>query len=184
MNDVSIIGIIVVVLIILFIYFFNSFTMKRNMVNNAFAAIDTQLKLRFDLIPNLVGAASKYMKHESETLTKIAEMRSNASTIAEKSALDAKLTGSLRNFMVQVEAYPELQASDSIMHLQCSLNEIEAQLAAARRTYNSAATDFNNSVQMFPGCIFAPLMRFKKFDLFEIPPEERQNVDVNALFNR
>lgn len=177
-------SIIVVVLIVLFIFFFNSLTMKRNAVNNAFAAIDAQLKKRFDLIPNLVGAASNYMKHESETLTKIAEMRSSASSIAEKSALDAKLTGTLRNFMVQIEAYPDLKASDSIMHLQFSLNEIEAQLAAARRNYNSVVTDYNNAIQMFPGCIFAPLMRFKKFDLFEIPPEERQNVDVNALFNR
>lgn len=180
----SVIGIIIVVAIVFFIFMFNSLTMKRNMVDNAFAAIDAQLKKRFDLIPNLVASASKYMEHESQTLSQIAEMRSNASTVAEKSALDAKLTGSLRNFMVQVEAYPDLKASDSIAMLQTSLNEIEAQLAAARRTYNSAVTEFNNAIQMFPGCLFAPMMNLQKRDLFEIPEEERQNVDVDALFKR
>lgn len=180
----SISGIVIFVAVFLFIFIFNSLTMKRNMVDNAFAAIDAQLKKRFDLIPNLVAAASKYMAHESETLGKIAEMRSNASSVAEKSALDAELTGTLRNFMVQVEAYPELKASENIIMLQSSLNEIESQLAAARRTYNSAVTEFNNAIQMFPGCLLAPLMRLQKRDLFEIPESERQNVDVDALFKR
>lgn len=180
----SIPGIIILIAVFLFIFIFNSLTMKRNMVDNAFAAIDAQLKKRFDLIPNLVAAASKYMEHESETLGKIAEMRSSAASVAEKSALDAKLTGTLRNFMLQVEAYPDLKASENIANLQNSLNEIEAQLAAARRAYNSAATDFNNAIQMFPGCLFAPMMHLQKRDLFEISEEERQNVDVNELFKR
>ena len=64
------------------------------------------------------------------------------------------------------------------------INEIEEQLAAARRTYNSAVTDFNNAIQMFPGCLFAPMMRLSKRELFTIPEAEKQNVDVNALFNR
>ena len=180
----SISGIIVLAAVFIFIFIFNSLTMKRNMVDNAAAMIDAQLKKRFDLIPNLVAAASKYMEHESETLSKIAEMRSSAATVAEKSALDTKLTGTLRNFMVQVEAYPELKASDNISMLQSSLNEIEAQLAAARRTYNSAVTDLNNAIQMFPGCLFASMARFQKRELFEIPEAERQNVDVNELFKR
>lgn len=177
-------GIIVFVFVFIFIFLFNSLIMKRNMVDNAFAAIDAQLKKRFDLIPNLVAAASKYMEHESKTLTEIAEMRSNASSVTEKSALDAKLTANLRNFMLQVEAYPDLKASENINMLQTSLNEIEAQLAAARRAYNSAVTDFNNAIQMFPGCLMAPLMHLAPRDLFEIPEAERQNVDVNELFKR
>lgn len=177
-------GIIVVVLIIFFIYNFNSLTMKRNMVDNAFAMIDTQLKLRFDLIPNITAATSEYMKHESETLTEIAKMRSSASGVAEKSSLDSKMTAGLRNLMVQIEAYPELKASENIKNLQASLNEVEAQLAAARRSYNSAVTAFNSSIEMFPGCMFAPMMHLTKRELFEIPPEERKNVDVDQLFKR
>ena len=180
----SISGIIVLVFVVLFIFIFNSLIMKRNMVDNAMALVEAYLKKRFDLIPNLVAAASQYMQHESETLSKIAEMRANARSVAEKSALDNKVTGSLRNFMVQMEAYPDLKASENIMHLQTSLNEIEEQLAAARRTYNSAVTDFNNAIQMFPGCLFAPMMRLSKRELFTIPEAEKQNVDVNALFKR
>ena len=180
----SISGIIVLVFVVLFIFIFNSLIMKRNMVDNAMALVEAYLKKRFDLIPNLVAAASQYMQHESETLSKIAEMRANARSVAEKSELDNKVTGSLRNFMVQMEAYPDLKASENIMHLQTSLNEIEEQLAAARRTYNSAVTDFNNAIQMFPGCLFAPMMRLSKRELFTIPEAEKQNVDVNALFKR
>ena len=180
----SISGIIVLVFVVVFIFIFNSLIMKRNMVDNAMALIDAYLKKRCDLIPNLVAAAAQYMKHESETLTNIAELRTKARSVAEKSELDGKLTGSLRKFMVQVEAYPELKASGNIMHLQTSLNEIEEKLAAARRTYNSAVTDFNNAIQMFPGCLFAPMMRLSKRELFTIPEAEKQNVDVNALFNR
>lgn len=180
----SVSGIIVLVFVVVFIFIFNSLIMKRNMVDNAMALIDAYLKKRCDLIPNLVAAAAQYMKHESETLTNIAELRTKARSVAEKSELDGKLTGSLRKFMVQVEAYPELKASGNIMHLQTSLNEIEEQLAAARRTYNSAVTDFNNAIQMFPGCLFAPMMRLSKRELFTIPEAEKQNVDVNALFNR
>ena len=180
----SVSGIIILVFVVVFIFIFNSLIMKRNMVDNAMALIDAYLKKRCDLIPNLVAAASQYMKHESETLTRIAEMRTQAKSVAEKSDLDRQLTGSLRNFMVQLEAYPDLKASESIMHLQSSLNEIEEQLAAARRTYNSYVTDFNNAIQMIPGCFFAPLMRLSKRELFTIPENEKANVDVKALFNR
>ena len=180
----SVLGIIILVFVVLFIFIFNSLIMKRNVVDNAMALVDAYLKKRFDLIPNLVAAAAQYMKHESETLSKLAEMRSKAASVAEKSDLDRQLTGSLRKFMVQVESYPDLKASTNVMHLQTSLNEIEEQLAAARRTYNSAVTDFNNAIQMVPGCFFAPLMRLHKRDLLTIPEEEKKNVDVNALFNR
>ena len=102
----------------------------------------------------------------------------------ERNDLAATLDRSFGRLFPQVEAYPELKASDNISMLQSSLNEIEAQLAAARRTYNSAVTDFNNAIQMFPGCLFASMARFQKRDLFEIPEAERQNVDVNELFKR
>ncbi len=180
----SVLGIIVLVFVVLFIFIFNSLIMKRNLVDNAMALIDAYLKKRCDLIPNLVAAAAKYMQHESETLTRIAEMRSQAKSVGDKSDLDRQMTGSLRNFMVQLEAYPDLKASENIMQLQAALNEIEEQLAAARRTYNSAVTDFNNAIQMFPGCFFAPMMRLSKRELFTIPEAEKANVDVKALFDR
>ncbi len=177
------VGIIVLALIFVFVFVFNSLIMKRNMVDNALAAVDAQLKKRFDLIPNLVAAAARYMKHESETLGKITALRSDA-PVAEKSQQDCAVTAALRSFMVQVEAYPDLKASENVLQLQQSLNEIEAQLAAARRAYNGAVTDFNNAIQMVPGCFFAGMMHLAPRELFTIPEAERANVDVQALFNR
>ena len=157
--------------------------MKRNLVDNAMAVVDAYLKMRFDLIPNLAASASEYMKYESETLNKLVEKRTvPRSSIAEKSSVDSEVSSSLRSFFVQMEAYPELKSSENMLHLQKSLNEIEAQLAAARRTYNSAVTDFNNAIQMVPGCFFAPLMRLSKRELFTIPEAEKQNVDVKKSF--
>jgi len=180
-----ILGIIVLAVVVVAIFIFNSLIMKRNMVDNAFGCIDAQLKKRFDLIPNLVAAASRYMKHESATLAQVTAQRAGANaSVAEKSQEDCAVTAALRNFMVSVEAYPDLKASENIMQLQRSLNEIEEQLAAARRAYNSAVTDYNNAIQMVPGCFFAGFMRLSRRDLFTIPDAERANVNVAELFQK
>ena len=180
-------GIILGVVVILLIVMFNSLVVKRNAVDNAFAAIDAQLKKRCDMIPNLVASAKAYMKHESETLTNITALRAQAMkpdlTPEEKIQLDNKITGAMRGFMVQMESYPDLKASDNIQMLMRSLNEVEEQLSAARRTYNAAVTEFNNSIQVFPACVFAGMMGFTKKELFSIPEAERANPNVGQLFN-
>ena len=127
------------------------------------------------------------MKHESETLTNITALRSQAMkpdlTPEEKIQLDNKITGAMRGFMVQMESYPGLKASDNVQMLMRSLNEVEEQLSAARRTYNAAVTEFNNSIQVFPACVFAGMMGFTKKELFSIPEAERANPNVGQLFN-
>lgn len=178
-------GVIVVAVVVVAIFIFNSLIMKRNMVDNALACIDAQLKKRFDLIPNLVAAASRYMKHESETLAEVTARRVGANaSVAEKSQADCAVTAALRNFMVSVEAYPDLKASENVMQLQRALNEVEEQLVAARRAYNASVTDYNNAIQMVPGCFFAGFMHLVRRDLFTIPEAERANVNVAELFQR
>ncbi len=173
-------SIIILVLVVVFIFIVNSLIMKSNMVKNAAAGVDVQLKKRFDLVPNLVASVKRYLEHESETLTRITELRnSGRATPAE---LDRELTGALRQVMIQVENYPDLKASDNMTQLQRSLNEIEEQLAAARRAYNAAATDFNNAITMFPGVMFAGMLKFSKVELFSIPEAEKANVNVGELF--
>ena len=169
----SVSGIIILVFVVLFIFIFNSLIMKRNVVDNSMALVNAYLKRRFDLVPELVAAASQYMSNECETLSKIAEMRFEARSVAEKSALDCQFTSSLRNFTAQMESYPDLQASENVKSLQSSLKEIEEQLAAARGVYNKAVTDFNNAIQMFPGRLFVPLMRLSKRELYSIPENEQ-----------
>ncbi|MGL4855200.1 MAG: LemA family protein [Lentisphaeria bacterium] len=178
---------IIAILVIFIIITFNTLIVNRNNVDNAFAAIDVQLKKRCDLIPNLVSAVKTYMTHESQTLTQIAQLRSQAInpnlSATEKVALNNQISSALRNIMVQVERYPNLKADQSFLHLQRTLNEIEEQLSAARRSYNAAVTHFNNSIQMFPTSIFANILGFRPRELFTITEAERAVPNVGQLFN-
>ena len=167
---------------------YNRLIRLRNEITNAFAQIDVQLKRRFDLIPNLVASVERYMEHEKSTLEKITEYRAQAmkSGISDdaKIALDAKISAALGSITVAMEAYPDLKANENVMHLMRSLNEIEEQISAARRAYNQSVTDLNNAIEMFPTNLIAGWMNLSRRAVFEITVAERQNVDVNALFNR
>jgi LemA protein len=155
---------------------------------NIFAGVDTVLKKRYDLIPNLVASVQQYMSHEKELLEKITQWRSQAMkpglSDEKKIDLDAKMTGALGSLMVAVENYPDLKANENIMHLQRTLTEIEAQISAARRAYNQAVTDYNNIIEMFPTNFMANFMRYTRKAVFEAQESERQNVNVNALFKK
>lgn len=176
------------ILLVIGILIYNSLIGKKNQVENIFAGVDTVLKKRFDLIPNLVASVERYMEHEKSTLEKVTELRAAAMKPGisddQKIALDAKLTSALGAINLAMEAYPDLQANENVMHLQRSLNEIEEQISAARRAYNQAVTDLNNAIEMFPTNIVAGWMNLQRRAVFEITVTERQNVDVNALFNR
>lgn len=179
-----ILGLIALITILMY----NALIGKKNQVENIFAGVDAVLKKRFDLIPNLVASVSQYMEHEKSTLEKVTEYRAQAMKPGisddQKIALDAKLTSALGAINIAMEAYPDLKANENVMHLQRSLNEIEEQISAARRAYNQAVTDLNNSIEMFPTNLIAGWMNLQRRAVFEITVTERQNVDVNALFNR
>ncbi len=178
-----ILGVIIIAVFVMY----NSLVGKKNQVENAFASIDTILKKRYDLIPNLVAAVKQYMQHEASTLTEITELRAKATSgnISSDEAveLNNKLGSALGGIMVAVENYPELKASDNFQQLQRSLNEVEEQLSAARRAFNASVTDFNNAVEMFPTNIMANMMGYRRRQLFEITEVERQNPNVGELFN-
>jgi LemA protein len=180
--------IIIGVVVLIAILMYNSLIGKKNQVENIFAGVDTVLKKRFDLIPNLVASVSQYMEHEKSTLEKVTELRAAAMKPGisddQKIALDAKLTSALGAINLAMEAYPDLKANENVMHLQRSLNEIEEQISAARRAYNQAVTDLNNAIEMFPTNLMAGWMNLSRRAVFEITVTERQNVDVGALFNK
>ncbi len=170
------------------ILIYNSLIGKKNQVENIFAGVDTVLKKRYDLIPNLVASVSQYMEHEKSTLEKVTEYRAQAMKPGisddQKIALDAKLTSALGAINIAMEAYPDLKANENVMHLQRSLNEIEEQISAARRAYNQAVTDLNNAIEMFPTNIVAGWMNLQRRAVFEITVSERQSVNVHDMFNR
>lgn len=179
------IGIAVAVLVIVFAMY-NGLVGKRNQVENAFSSIDTLLKKRYDLIPNLVAAVRQYMQHEAGTLTEITAMRAKAvsGTLSQDEAVDLnnRMGSALRGIMVAVENYPQLRATENFQQLQRSLNEVEEQISAARRAFNASVTDFNNAVQMFPTNMMAGMMGLQPRKWFEVPEAERQNPSVKDLF--
>lgn len=180
--------IIVGILTLIGILIYNSLIGKKNQVENIFAGVDTVLKKRYDLIPNLVASVERYMEHEKSTLEKVTELRAQAMkpgiSDEQKIALDAKITAALGSITIAMEAYPDLKANENVIHLQRSLNEIEEQISAARRAYNQAVTDLNNAIEMFPTNIVAGWMNLQRRAVFEITVSERLNVDVGALFNK
>ena len=179
--------IILIVLIIVAVLMYNSLVAKKNQVENIFASVDTQLKKRYDLIPNLVATVSKYMEHEKSLLENVTKLRAQANksniSTEKKMALDAKMSSALGSIMIAVENYPELKANENVMHLQHSLNEVEEQISATRRAYNQAVTDYNNALEQIPTNFIASAMNYHKKDVFEISEVERKNVNVKELFN-
>lgn len=177
----TIIIIAVVVLIVLWVIsIYNNMVRLRNNRENAFGNIDIQLKQRYDLVPQLVATVKGYAKHESETLTKITELRSacmNANSIADKIESNNALSNALNGLRVQIEAYPELKANQNFLQLQTELSDIENKLAATRRFFNSTTRELNNAVETFPGNLLAGIFGFHREVMFEIPQSERATIE-------
>lgn len=187
-STVIVVLVLVFIVLVICISVYNNLTRKNNQVTNAFGTVDVQLKNRYDLIPNLVATVQQYTTHERELLTRITELRAKAMSTEikpnEKVGLDNQISSALSGLMVAVENYPNLKASENFADLQRSLNEVEAQIAAARRTYNAAVTDYNNAIQTFPGNMFAGMMLLKPREVFAATETERTNVNVKNLFNQ
>ena len=139
------------VLFLMAISIYNRLVRLRNNREQAFADIDVQLKMRHDLIPQLVETVRGYMKHERELLTEITEARAGAmkaSTIDDKIAAENRLSNALQGLKVSVEAYPDLKANQNFLKLQDEVSDVENKLAAARRFFNSATKELNTAVEM------------------------------------
>lgn len=174
-------------IVLLMAGFYNSLVGKKNQVENAFGSIDVLLTKRCDLIPNLVATVQQYMQFEQHTLIEVTRMRSQivSGRVAgeDRIELENQISRALGNIMVAVEAYPDLKANQNFIQLQGSLNEIEEQISAARRFYNTAVTDYNNAVEMFPTNLLAAQMNYRPKKVFEATEQERRPVDVKSLFN-
>lgn len=169
----SFIIIIVVIALVIFwlIGIYNTIVRLRNRRQNAFADIDVQLRQRHDLVPQLVDSVKGYATHERELLTKITEARSaaiSATSIDDKIRTENQLTQALQGLRVAVEAYPDLKANQNFLQLQEELSDIENKLAAARRFFNAATTEYNNSIETFPANMIAGSFGFKRELLFDL----------------
>ena len=171
---------IIVIIVIWVISLFNGLVRLRNRRQNAFADIDVQLRQRHDLVPQLVDTVKGYATHERELLTKITEARSaaiSAQSIDDKIVAEKQLSSALQGLKIAVEAYPDLKANQNFLQLQGELSDIENKLAAARRFFNGATTEYNNAVESFPGNLIARNFGFKREVLFDLGPEGRQQME-------
>ena len=180
---IAVICIIVVLLIIILwaVFTNNSLIAKKNRVKQCRSGICVVLKQRNDLIPNLVASVKG---HENEILIRIADLRSRASNATESEQIKSgtEMSSLLSRLNVAVEDYPELKANQQFLHLQVQIEDMENELQAIRRTYNAAATDYNNYIEMFPSSIIASWRKHEQQELIEFPESEIKEVKVGELF--
>ena len=165
-----------VVLLVLYMLYVKLIT-RRNKAREALSTIDVQLRQRHDLIPNVVTLAQKFMTHERELLESVVAARNQAQqpyraddpgAVRQHLEAEAKLTAGLGRLFAVAESYPELRSSDTIVTAQQTLNEVEGHIAAARRFYNSAVTELNNSVEIFPSSVVAGMVGVQKMPFYEV----------------
>ena len=160
---------------------YNTLVSKRNAVKNAESGVDVQLKKRFELIPNLVATVKGYMIHERALLERLSAIRTEALSAnpAQCATLSGEAGRAMETVFAAVEAYPDLKASASVLHLQRSLAEIEEQIAAARRFFNAAVTSYNDTVQSFPSSLVAAAFGFAPRTWLSADAQERTRPDAD-----
>lgn len=160
----------------------NSLIGCRNRMRNAASGIDVQLKKRHDLIPNLVQTVCGYMQHEREVLERVTQLRSEAGARSVQDparvANEREIGSCLGVIRARAEAYPELKAGEHFTLLMRSLNEIEEQISASRRSYNAAVEQLNNKVESFPSNLVAGWFGFQLSAFFEAIESDRGVPDV------
>jgi LemA protein len=176
-----IILIVVVVIIGLLISLFNRLAKQKVLVDEASSDIETFLKQRYDMIPNLVEIVKGYAKHEKDTFEKVTEMRSkamSAGSLEDKMKYEKELTAGITQIFAVAENYPDLKANENFKELQTSLKELEDNIQKARRFYNGTVRDFNTMIAVFPNNIMANILGYKKMPFFEASEEEKENVKI------
>ncbi len=179
---------VIVALLVLFVVgIYNSLVSLKLRTENAWSQIDTQLKRRFDLIPNLVETVKGYAKHESETLEKVIEARnryvSANGSVEQAAKAEGMLEGAINKLFALAESYPDLKANQNFAALHVELTGTEDKIAYARQFYNDTVQMYNEKLMVFPNNIVVSLFGKSKFEpkaFFEIANEaERENVKVS-----
>ena len=181
-----------IIAVILFIYLIISWKIisKNNNVLTALSDVDVQLKKRHDLIPQLLTVAKKFMEHETDLFSKITALRTSATADYKpsndtelKKHIEAQnqLEGCMSQFMLNVENYPTLKSDQNMVMVQKTYNEVEEQISAARRFYNSSVNEFNTFVQLFPISLVALSMNKKSKPFFEATAEDKKEINASEF---
>jgi LemA protein len=176
---------VLVLLVVAYILINNSLVGARNKCDEAWSGIDVQLKRRHDLVPNLVETVKGYAAHEQQTLSRVTDARAGAVAAqnappAERGQAESQLSSALGGINAVAEQYPQLRAADNFMRLQAQLAEIEDEIQASRRIYNSNVQIYNTRQQVFPNSIVAARGGFTPREFFEIEtPADREVPQVS-----
>lgn len=171
---------IISALAVTLITIYNRLVALRQNRENAFADIDVQLKQRFDLIPNLVETVKSFASHEKEVFEEVTKMRANvqdADTQGERLQAEKGLGAAMLNVMAVAENYPELKSDQNFQQLMAELSDIENKIAAARRFFNNATSEYNTSIQQFPANLIAGQFGFKTEEFYEVDEAEREAME-------
>jgi len=181
MEMLVILGLIVLVgLVIVLVY--NRLVALRQTTRQAWGDIDVQLKQRHDLVPNLVETVKGYASHEKETLERVVQARQqavDAGSTKDLAQAENMLSGALRQLFALSESYPDLKANQNFLSLQTELADLENKIAAARRFFNNAVSEYNTAIEQFPAVVLAGMFGFTEKEFFEIGGTERATPSVS-----
>src|SRR4051794_38568031 len=173
---------IVVVIAIALVASYNRFVSQRNLIKDAWANIDTELRRRYDLIPNLVSTVQGYAAHEKQVFEDVTKARAMATAAtgspAAQAAAEGPFVAALRQLLAVAENYPDLKANQNFLALQAELSNTEDRLQTARRFYNGNVRDYNRRVQSFPSMIVARFGNFELEEFFEVDDSLRGDAGV------
>jgi LemA protein len=174
--------VLIVLIVVGGIASYNRFVSQRNLVRDAWANIDTELRRRYDLIPNLVETVKGYASHEREVFENVTKARAMATAAtgspAEQAAAEGPLVAALRQLFAVAENYPDLKANQNFLALQSELSNTEDRLQTARRFYNANVRDYNRRVQSFPSKLIAGWFGFTEEQFFEVDEALRGDAGV------
>ena len=177
------IGAAVILLPIMYLILtYNTLVALRNHIRDAWGNIDTELKRRYDLIPNLVAAVKGYAAHEKEVFERVTQLRTQCMAgerSVQKQADESQLVDALQKLLAVVENYPQLKSDRNFLKLQQELTNTEDRIQAARRFYNGNVRDYKNKCQMFPSSIIARAFGFESQDYFNVHPSVREVPDAD-----
>jgi LemA protein len=161
---------------------YNWLVSLRNYISESWSNVDTELKRRYDLIPNLVVTVKGYAAHEKEVLERVTKLRercvANNGSPAEQARDENQLVGALKQMLVVVENYPQLKADQHFLKLQQELVTTENRIQAARRFYNGNVRDYRNKCETFPSNLVAQMFGFQPQEFFSVPPSVKEVPDV------
>ncbi|MBT5428627.1 MAG: LemA family protein [Rhodospirillaceae bacterium] len=184
--------VILCVLIALLYFWYAKIIGRKNSVKESLSGIDVQLLKRSELIPNILAIAKKFMEHEKDLIETVTKLRTQAAgnynesdpnSVEQHLEVSAALGSEMGRLMISMESYPDLKSNETMLQAQQTYNEVEAQIAAARRFYNASVTQLNNSIEIFPGNLLAPLAKAKIMPFFEIEETARKPVNAAELLN-